>query len=157
MGKSCRFDSLHETLRQSNSSAAWGLESCLFLATRQGGLGLTFCDSNVQQKTPIWRDMGRRAFSLVGYPKGKGMGSLLWIEIHCGEAPGGKFNIGIQNKLDFAATKFWITPTCVSDVRQLPGGTRSQSLELLNVLESAKVCVLYNIYYILCIHRYIYI
>lgn len=46
-------------------AVAWGLESCLFLATRQGGLGLTFCDSNVQQKTPIWRDMGRRAFSLA--------------------------------------------------------------------------------------------
>lgn len=44
-------------------AVAWGLESCLFLATRQGGLGLTSCDS--QQKAPIWRDMGRRAFSLA--------------------------------------------------------------------------------------------
>lgn len=67
-------------------------------------MGLTFCDSNVQQKTPIWRDMGRRAFSLVGYPRGKGMGSL-WIETHYGEAPGGKFNIDIPNKLDFAVSK----------------------------------------------------
>ena len=80
VGKSCRFDSLPALWQ---STAAWGLESCLFLATRQGGLGLTFCDSNVQQKTPIWRDMGRRAFSLVGYPRGKGMGSL-WIETHYG-------------------------------------------------------------------------
>lgn len=79
--------------------------------------------------------MGRRAFSLVGYPRG--MGSL-WIETHYGEAPGGKFNIDIPNKLDFAVSK-----ECVSDVRQLRGGTitRSQSLELLNVLKSAKVCV----------------
>lgn len=44
-------------------AVTWGLESCLFLATRQGGLGLTSCDS--QQKAPIWRDMGRRAFSLA--------------------------------------------------------------------------------------------
>ena len=44
------------------------------------------------------------------------MGSL-WIETHYGEAPGGKFN------------------------RQLRRGSKSQRLELLNVLKSAKVCV----------------
>lgn len=43
-------------------AVAFGVESALFLATKHGGLGVTFCEST--SKAPLWRDLGKRIAAL---------------------------------------------------------------------------------------------
>eukprot|EP00913_Durusdinium_trenchii_P017976 g16893.t1 len=61
----------HRRKEDSLVAVAWGLESCLFLVTRSGSLGVTSCDTSsgsLGAGAGTWREMGRRAFALAWAP-----------------------------------------------------------------------------------------